>query len=219
MNAVDEKRTQRFQFLNLVYEKTHGNEYEWVNMWDIGKELGWDRHTTDVVSQYLVGEGLIKFWALGGVLGITHDGVREIEHARSNPQEATTYFPAVINIMSGDFRGSILNVESTLSNISQTIGTRSGLSDSDREEIQHLVKQLNESLESAPHDKIQEAEAVAWAADSLLKYATEEKPNRVKVEITKDGLMKAASNMAAVAPVVLSIAERIISTIDRLVSR
>lgn len=99
MTTIAEKQKQRFQFLKLVHDATGGSETQIVNMWDLGNELGWDKQTTDVTAQYLVGEGLIKFWTISGGLGITHWGVRQIEDALANPQEQTEYFPPVINLI------------------------------------------------------------------------------------------------------------------------
>ena len=42
------------------------NPHKIVNVWDIGTKLKWDRETTDLVVQYLLGEGLIKYYTRGG---------------------------------------------------------------------------------------------------------------------------------------------------------
>jgi hypothetical protein len=36
-------------------------------MWDIGDQLGFDRDLTISIAQYLKGEGLLEFRALGGI--------------------------------------------------------------------------------------------------------------------------------------------------------
>jgi hypothetical protein len=212
MTNVVERQKQRFQFLNKIFEETNGNQHITVNMWDIGNELGWDKEITQLAVQYLVGEGLVKFRSLGGGIGITHPGVTEVESAIANPEEPTTYFPALIN-MTGDFRGAILNIGSTLTDVSQTVGALSHVDDAVQIELQRLIEQLKEALQETPPE---ESEAVAWAAESLVDAAVEEKPNRFKVEISKDGLIKAAKNIAATMPTVLEIARQIVSTIDRL---
>jgi len=218
MNKIEEKRAQRFEFLKVIYDKTEGSQTNFLDMWDIGDELGWDRQTTEITAQYLVGEGLIEFHALGGILGITHFGVKEIEHAVQNPNEATAYFPATINIMSGDFRGSIVNMESTLTNLSQNIGTLTSAGDDLKNELRDLIDQLKDALKSAPPEKAEEAEAVAWAAQSLVQASAEERPNRFKIQITKDGLRKAVKSLADIIPSVLSVIDRIVSCVDRLIA-
>ena len=100
MNSIDELRKKRFQFLHRLYEKTEGNEREMINMWDLGNELGFGRAETDKISQYLVGEYLMEYAAMGGIITITHQGIIEVENAISHPEEPTQYFPPVniINI-------------------------------------------------------------------------------------------------------------------------
>jgi ElaB/YqjD/DUF883 family membrane-anchored ribosome-binding protein len=216
MTTIEKKRRQRFQFLKLVYEKTEGNKYQSVNMWNLGEELGWDKQTAKLTVQYLVGESLIEYSAMGGSIAITHFGVVEIERALTHPEEDTTYFPAVVNIMSGDFRGAILNIDSTLTNLSQNIGKLPGADADVKDELKQLIDQLRQALEEASSEQAEEAEAVVWAAETLIEAKSAEKPNRVKIEITKEGLKKAAENIASVMPTVLTIAEKIVSAIDRL---
>jgi ElaB/YqjD/DUF883 family membrane-anchored ribosome-binding protein len=153
---------------------------------------------------------------MGGSIAITHFGVVEIERALTHPEEDTTYFPAVVNIMSGDFRGAILNIDSTLTNLSQNIGKLPGADADVKDELKQLIDQLRQALEEASSEQAEEAEAVVWAAETLIEAKSAEKPNRVKIEITKEGLKKAAENIASVMPTVLTIAEKIVSAIDRL---
>ncbi len=216
MATIEEKRKLRFQFLNSVYEKTEGNKLQSVNIFELGKELGWDKNTTNLTLQYLVGEGLIKHYTMDGGIVITHNGVVEIEDALTHPQESTNYFPPVVNIMSGDFRGAILNIDSTLTNLTQNIGSISNVDESMKNELAQLVEELKNVLSKVPKDKINDVEAVAWAAESLINETISGKANPAKIEITKDGLKKAASNIASVMPTVLLVAERIIAIIDRI---
>jgi len=48
-------------------------------MWDIGDQLGFDRDLTISIAQYLKGEGLLEFRALGGIISITHYGNKEVK--------------------------------------------------------------------------------------------------------------------------------------------
>jgi hypothetical protein len=49
-------------------------------MWTVGEKYGFDRDTTIKITHYLQGEGLLKFQALGGLIGIAHR-VSEVEKA------------------------------------------------------------------------------------------------------------------------------------------
>jgi hypothetical protein len=96
---IEKERANRFRFLKLLYEQSAGNEYKWLNMWELGKELGLDSETTQRIEQYLSGERLLVAQAIGGAIGITHFGIVEMEQALSNPNQPTQHFPAVVNII------------------------------------------------------------------------------------------------------------------------
>jgi hypothetical protein len=53
-------------------------------MFTIGDQLSFDRETTINVAQYLKGEGLIQFRALGGGISITHHGIRQVEQLKAD---------------------------------------------------------------------------------------------------------------------------------------
>jgi ABC-type transporter Mla subunit MlaD len=118
--------------------------------------------------------------------------------------------------MSGDFRGAIVNIKSTLTNVSQTVGALPNADESAKDELKQLIQQLSQALEQAPPDKVEEAEAVAKSAELLVQTATEEKPNQTMVQITGEGLKQAAKNIAEVMPTVLTIATQIVTTVAKL---
>lgn len=119
--------------------------------------------------------------------------------------------------MSGDFRGAILNIKSTLNNVSQTVGSLPAASSSDKEALQKLIDDLNKALVEAPADKAEDAAAVAEAAKMHVETAQANKPNKTMVKITGEGLKQAAENIKAVLPTVLTIATQIVATISRIV--
>jgi hypothetical protein len=93
MSAVEEKRKQRFLFLHESYRLTDANEHATVDMRKVGAPYGFDEETVAKITQYLVGEGLVKFQALGGLIGITHKGIVEVEEALTNKNKPTEHFP------------------------------------------------------------------------------------------------------------------------------
>lgn len=99
---IEEMKSRRFQFLLRCYELSEGSELAGFNMHEVGGELGFDHTLTNVVTEYLVGERLIKYAALGGCISITHWGIRQIEAALSEPEAPTRYFPPVVNIVSAE---------------------------------------------------------------------------------------------------------------------
>jgi len=225
MTSIAEKHRLRFQFLDLLYDKTEGSELEMVNMWDMGEELGWDEGTTRLVVQYLVGEGLARILAIGGGTVITHLGVQEVERARSQPDRPTALFPAHISKttgdtfqLSGDFRGAVVNIKSTLTDVSQTIESIPSDYVLTRDRLEQLVEQLNDVLQRVPASFDEDAEAVAEYARELIENATEARPNRARLRISADGLKKAAENLEHVLPTVVRIATQIASVIHEYVA-
>jgi len=100
MNSIEQKKKDRFKYLNLLYEKSGGDKLNDQNMFGVGTELGFSEAETMAITQYLNGENLIEHTTIGGGIAITHYGVKEVEGALSHPEESTHYFPPVniINI-------------------------------------------------------------------------------------------------------------------------
>jgi hypothetical protein len=118
--------------------------------------------------------------------------------------------------MSGDFRGAILNIKSTLENVSQSIGAAPHGDAATKAQLQELITQLSAALQQAPPEKTSEAEAVAETAKAAVEQATKEKPNRTLVQISAEGLKQAAQNLASVLPAVLPIAQKIAEAVQRM---
>ncbi len=119
--------------------------------------------------------------------------------------------------MSGNFSGAILNIKSTLSNVSQSIGAAPHGDAAAKAQLQQLIEQLSAELQKAPTEKASEAEAVAETAKQAVEQATKEKPNKTLVTISAEGLKQAAQNLATVLPTVLPLATKIAETIQKFV--
>lgn len=135
----------------------------------------------------------------------------EEKFKNANPQR---YYPPVI--LSGDFRGANLNINSTLTESSQMIQNISDGNEVVKNELVDLIDELKKILAEVPKDLAEDAKTVAWAAEELIKARTLETPNSTRIEITKEGLKKAAINLASVMPTVLVIAGKIIEAIDKI---
>ena len=118
--------------------------------------------------------------------------------------------------VSGNIQNSILNIKSKLTNVQQSVGSMSTGDEAARQELQGLIEQLGQALENIPQNLKDEAEAVATAAQMLVENARTEKPNKPLLEITGEGLKKAAENLAQVAPTVVSIAGQVVTAVMRM---
>ena len=119
--------------------------------------------------------------------------------------------------MSGDFRGAIINIKSTLTNVQQSVGEIRTGDENSRKELEKLIGQLSEALAQVPEEKQEQAQAVAETAKALVDTAKADQPNKTMVQITGEGLRQAAQNLASVMPAVVTIAGQIAVTVAKLV--
>ena len=119
--------------------------------------------------------------------------------------------------LSGDFRGSIINIKSTLTNVQQSVGEIRTDDQHARKELEKLIGQLSEALQKVPAESQEQAEAVAESAKILVETAKAEKPNKTMVQVTGEGLKQAAQNLADVMPAVVTIAGQIALTVAKLI--
>ena len=120
--------------------------------------------------------------------------------------------------MSGDFRGAMINIKSTLTNLQHSVGDIRTDDQNARQELEKLIGQLSEALEKTPEESQEHAQAVAETAKALVDTAKIEKPNKTMLQITSEGLKQAAQNLAEVMPVVVTIASQIVMTVAKLTS-
>jgi hypothetical protein len=109
--------------------------------------------------------------------------------------------------------GSNINVGSTLTNVSQSIGAIAHGDDATKAELQQLIAQLNAALQRLPATQAAEAEAVAELTKQTVDQATKPQPNRMLVQISAEGLKQAAENLAEAFPIALKIAELVMKLV------
>ncbi|OPY81805.1 MAG: hypothetical protein A4E65_00994 [Syntrophorhabdus sp. PtaU1.Bin153] len=116
-NSLEEKRKNRFLLLHKLYALTNGvAERHLIDIRELGEELGMGGDVALDTFEYLKGEGLTKWMALGGIGTITHWGIKEVEDALE--QKPTAHFPANIviltnspgaNVVSGSVGSSVFD--------------------------------------------------------------------------------------------------------------
>jgi methyl-accepting chemotaxis protein len=118
--------------------------------------------------------------------------------------------------LSGDFRGAILNIKSTLREVQQSIGEIQAAGPDEVRELQDLIEALTQALEQIPPEKQEEAQAVAETAKQLVETAKAETPNKTMIRITGEGLKQAAQNLAEAAPAVIGLASQIVMAVLKI---
>ena len=79
---IAQKKKNRYEFLNKLYDVTDGDSSLIVDMWELGKEINIERRDISNIVDYLKGEYLIEPMTLGGGISITHEGILEIEELK-----------------------------------------------------------------------------------------------------------------------------------------
>lgn len=106
--------------------------------------------------------------------------------------------------------GKNVDISSTLSNVTQQVRAWTQSSSDDKAELEGLIKRLETELQKLSVEHQEEAETLAEFTQDLVEEAGKEKPKKAKLEITGEGLKKAAQNLAAVAPLIGEIAGKIL---------
>jgi hypothetical protein len=205
---VEERYRNYLRFLNELYEKTGGSEIPRVNMWEIGEKIGTCGHPsieTHNIFKWLIEEGLIKGKALGGSIGLTDRGIKEVEDARRYPERRPKHFsPNVINNVINNY-GTMYNpaIQQGTSNFNQTIKITQQQHESIIEAIRQIKEIVKQQGDSIPDEKREELEQEIAHAEMESK-AKKPKWDRVK------GYLTSAKNIVEGTAIVGSLAQKII---------
>lgn len=158
---LEEKKRNRFLLLRKLYDLTRGvPERHLINIRQIGPDIGLDPEEALNTFEYLKGEGLAKWMALGGVGTITHWGVKEVEEALEGRE--TGHFPSNIVIITGSPGANV--VAGSGITVSQNNVTIHG---SASEKLAETLRQVDATL---PRE-----------AEELLEAASKAEPNQLEV--------------------------------------
>ncbi len=109
-----------------------------------------------------------------------------------------------------DIHNSSINIKSPLDNVQQTVQP------SEKAKLEELIAQLQAALENAPKEKAEYVEVIEEGTERLIKEIERPKPNRTNLQITGEGLIKAADALTTVAPKTLDLVNRIVKMVTGL---
>ena len=89
---LDQRRTQRFQFLRALYEMSRGSERVLLYVEEVGDAVGLDVIEALDAAQYLGEKRLVRV-VMRNIISVSQDGIDELESALEQPEQATTHFP------------------------------------------------------------------------------------------------------------------------------
>lgn len=116
-------------------------------------------------------------------------------------------------VLSGDFRGAVLNIQSTMQNVTQSINSAPAGEPSDRAELMQLVAALRADLEQVPPDRQKEVDAVANRLQSLTNEL--DRGDREMLTIIGGSLERSAEALSDVRPSIRTTAAQIAEAVRR----
>ena len=123
MLDINNLKAERYKFLSAVYESASANSEAVFEIDELGEELGFSYDQTHKHVNYLISEGLLNPFGFGGLIKISHSGIKEVEEAVSNPKKPTEHFDPIINYnIYSNGQGNVVNTGNDNSfNISHVI--------------------------------------------------------------------------------------------------
>lgn len=115
-------------------------------------------------------------------------------------------------VMSGDFRGAMLNIESRLENVTQTIGA-SAVPPDKKDQLTTAVNDLKQALSRISADQVQDAEALTRRVAALADEAVATNPDRDALADMGEIVRRAAGKLAGSVPGVIALVSRIIELV------
>ncbi|WP_161569138.1 caspase family protein [Candidatus Oscillochloris fontis] len=119
--------------------------------------------------------------------------------------------------MSGNFSGALLNIKSTLSNVTQSIAAAPHADAAAKAQLQTLLDQLSTELQRVPATHAAAAEQTAKRIEQTVAEATKPRPDREDVAYSLKRLQQAAEQIALVLPTVLPITIQISEVVRRMI--
>jgi predicted transcriptional regulator len=186
-----ERRRQRLEFMQRLYEVTEGRTLNVVSIDQLAAELGWSDTEASAVVEYLSAEGLIEH-EMGNQASITHAGVVEVEEALEHPSRPTEHFPAVNLVMvQGSVVGSQIQAGTIGSEQQQQVQLLQ-----EREAVTQFLAELRTALASAAVEVEDRAAANADIACVEAQLASP-RPNAAVIREGLRSLRSVAENLVA----------------------
>lgn len=113
------------------------------------------------------------------------------------------------NISISHIAGSVLNIKSTLTNVTQRVDGISGADEATKDKLKRLMAQLSGVLQQVPPERAEDATKVAKRAEAAVEEVSKPRPDKELLLFNIDSLKKAAAHIAALIPDVLPIASKI----------
>jgi predicted transcriptional regulator len=190
------------------------NSYFW-DARGFAKQLGLSDIELEGVVSFLSKRGLL-YWHMKSTtmatVELSDKGFHWEKHEYLfDPEEEG---PAVVNNITITNNSGIINLQSTLTAVTQSISHADSLDSEAKTRLTALFEEFTKQLESAPPDKVEAAEVAAEQAKELAEELAKPKPRQSVLQIKGAGLIEAAKAVAAVVPIALTTAKQIVEFIS-----
>ena len=118
--------------------------------------------------------------------------------------------------LSGDFHGSVVNVDSRLEHVAQSIAAMPHGTPEEKERLSGLVDELRGVLAQAPPEQSADADAIARRIEVMAEEAENQHPDRDLIEQIGDSVRRAAGRLAPKLPRLLPILTAIFELVRSL---
>jgi hypothetical protein len=119
-------------------------------------------------------------------------------------------------VMSGDFRGAVLNIESRLDHVTQTIAASAAPPDR-KEQLAQAISELKQALNRISPEQAPDAEALSRRVAALADEAVAPNPDREAVAELGEIVRRAAGKLAGSIPGVIALVTRIIEIVNGII--
>ncbi|GAB4195898.1 MAG: hypothetical protein OHK0022_12910 [Roseiflexaceae bacterium] len=182
----------------------------------ISREVNIPEKDLEIYMKALAKKGLVGIIEMHGGFDahLTYEGILSLRNLNFNSSQNSASHVSISGVSN-----SIITIASSLTNsTSQIIDLASKIDDESKNELKDLMKQLSKALEEADPEKINpdDIESISDSAKDLVEALSKEKPNKARVEITKEGLEKAASNIGSTLPQIILIVAKITEFVQKL---
>ena len=115
----------------------------------------------------------------------------------------------------GPIKAQIINVGSTLTNVSQTVNSLQQGNSDERAELNRLIEELKAELTKAPEDKVDEAEAISKLTKDAVECLEKKQP-KAMLSLSLRNLKEAGTWVIDTLPKVPKTIDSLVSIIEKI---
>jgi hypothetical protein len=97
-NIARRDRQNRYRLMAAIYKFTEADTNVWLAANEVAENIDMPGDDFEKAFRYLVAEGLISLYGAGYTCNLTHEGIKAIETALTDPDRETEHFASVNSI-------------------------------------------------------------------------------------------------------------------------